>query len=77
MTIITTFNKTFLHALCESYDYDGSNESVINLYKFIIVAFLNAGISINAKDENGYTAYDHVRYNHNLIGEFLEQNGAL
>ena len=65
-------------------DEDDEDEDVwpveiLDLVKFIITLFLNAGVPINAQDGEGYTAVDYT-INYNLdstLCEFLRENGGL
>ena len=75
MTIVDSFNRTFLHWLCKIYDNNIINDE---LFKFIITLFLNAGIFINTVDGMGKTACDYAfELDDNPICEFLKQRGGL
>ena len=77
-TIVNCYGRTFLHRLCIKYKNDETDEEVVDLFKFLITLFLDAGVPINAVDAKGKTAYDYVSYDEGgLICEFLRQKGGL
>ena len=59
------------------YINDEINVEVVDLFKFVITLFLDAGVPINAQDGEGKTAYDYVRFMDSPMCEFLRQHGGL
>ena len=77
MTHRDVSRKTLLHELCSNYERGEVREIVVDLYKYLIAAFLDAGIPVNATAVGGVTPYDLVAYQDATIREFLRQKGGL
>ena len=75
MTVVNTSTRTLLHELCMMYA--GDEWHVLDLFKFIVRLFLNAGVPINAQDCIGETALDYaIHEDFDAISAFLRENGG-